>query len=333
MVEVMSNPVEYICSRASQSEARLLRLTKKVSKKIEMPNGENLCVYITGSFGRAEASKFSDLDIFFLHNGSEKSSGISNIDKSLLDASVIKVCREEGFPEFSGGGKFLQIHYLDDILGTIGSREDDYKNYFTARLLLLLESKPLVNGAVYLNAVDKIISSYFKDYHGHEKNFTPNFIVNDILRFWRTLCLNYEHKRHLRGSDTIEAKRKSYIENFKLKFSRLMTCFSALCSIIDVDGSIDSDGLKGVFSKTPTERLIELSDSRIDLRSEVSSILEHYAWFLKMTGKPQQDQLDWIGDKERRNSAFDRAREFGNEMYNLIIKIPRDNQKLRYLVI
>jgi len=44
---------------------------------------------------------------------------------------------------FSNDGEFLRILYLEDMLEQLGGREDDYLNYFTARMLLLLESKPL----------------------------------------------------------------------------------------------------------------------------------------------------------------------------------------------
>ena len=30
---------------------------------------QELCIYVTGSFGRLEASQYSDLDLFFIHPG------------------------------------------------------------------------------------------------------------------------------------------------------------------------------------------------------------------------------------------------------------------------
>ena len=101
------------------------------------------CLYVTGSYGRLEASKFSDLDLFFVRDSTRQSNPISHVEKTLVDAAIIKICRRLELPEFSGGGEYLQIHYLDEIVESLGSQEDDYKNHFTARMLLILESQPL----------------------------------------------------------------------------------------------------------------------------------------------------------------------------------------------
>ena len=117
------------------------------------------------------------------------------IKKTLLDADLIRAAQELRFPDFSNDGEYLEVHYIDDILNNLGGPRDDFQNHFTARLLLLLESRPLYNESFYENVMKKIIYSYYRDYHDHEDSFSPIFLINDIIRFWRTLCLNYEHRR------------------------------------------------------------------------------------------------------------------------------------------
>src|SRR5690606_19508850 len=136
---------DVIAERKKYSDERLAALKQEVHEKAELRNAEELCIYVTGSFGRGEASEFSDLDLFFVHSGAAAKHPVTKIDKAILDASLIKIAEAMKFPPFSKGGEYLTVHHAQDILGALGSPEDDYRNYFTARLLLLLESKCVHN--------------------------------------------------------------------------------------------------------------------------------------------------------------------------------------------
>ena len=57
----------------------------------------------------------------------------------------------------------------------------------------------------------------FKDFPDHPRTFQPIFLMNDICRFWKTMLLNYEHKRHGDGEPGDEIRRRSKVKNFKLK--------------------------------------------------------------------------------------------------------------------
>ena len=104
----------------------------------------------------------------------------------------------------------------------------DAKNYFTARLLLLLESRALYGDSTYDAAITSFIAVYFGDFEAHPSDFRPAFIMNDIDRFWRTLCLNYENKR---SHATDEDKLKHCLKDMKLGFSRMLTCQSGKIDI------------------------------------------------------------------------------------------------------
>ena len=124
------------------SKTRLHIIANEVKKIPELQNN-SLCIYTTGSYGRLEASENSDMDLFFIDT--DENSPTSNIDKTLINAQVINICRAMKLPEFSKDGGYLTIHNINDIVKELGSPADDYKNYFTARMLLLLESKPIYN--------------------------------------------------------------------------------------------------------------------------------------------------------------------------------------------
>ncbi len=139
-------------------------------------------------------------------------------------ATAIDINRELKYESFSNDGEYLKIHSLDYMLETLGAPQDDSENLFTTRMLLLLESRCVFNEPVYDNAISTILDHYFRDNRG-KASFRPLFVLNDILRYWRTLCLNYELTR----DDPDKPWRK---KNINLKFSRMLTIFGTVLPLI-----------------------------------------------------------------------------------------------------
>ena len=320
--------------RRTYCDARLDELKEQVMSIEILRELPDLCVYVTGSYGRKEASHHSDLDLFFIHRGTRQDQNqVSQARKALLDADLIRICEKMGFPEFSGYGEYLVVHYLEDIKRELGSPEDDHKNYFTARLLLLLESQPLHNSDVYDGVLQDIIETYYRDYHDHVEKFRPVFMVNDIMRFWKTLCLNYEHKRN-RPAENQDIKNKNHLLNLKLKFSRLLTCFSTVIYLSHRPDDTDPTSLKEVLCWTPLERLRAVQKSSTVVSEEtLTVILEKYSWFLEATGKNKLEVIAWIADRSNRAVAFDQADQFGDKMYEMLCNVAEHSGILRYLVV
>jgi hypothetical protein len=211
---------EYLDRRRADARQRLADLRAKLGGA-EATAKDRGCVYVTGSFGREEAGRNSDLDLFIVGRTDEPRPGesqrrpaLSNLDEILVKADLIEATRDMGFPEFSGDGEYLEHYTVDELVKTLGHPEDDVTNTFTARLLLLLESKPLFGDDVYQEAIDQVIAAYWGDFTDHKNAFVPAFLANDILRIWRTFCVNYE-ARTAREPEKKKAKRK--LKNYKLK--------------------------------------------------------------------------------------------------------------------
>lgn len=155
----------------------------------------HLAVLATGSLGRGESGRRSDLDVFLIDTARADEQRLSNIDGILLRADLIKAAHGAGFEEFSRDGEYLVVHHIGDLLSFLGTREDDSTNAFTARMLLLLESRVLLAPRAYDRCIDAAIAVYARDAK-EAAEFVPHFLINDIVRYWKTLCLNYEAKRH-----------------------------------------------------------------------------------------------------------------------------------------
>lgn len=328
----MNDLFESLSSRHKYAKKRLDEFRSKITTIKVLDNLPDLCIYVTGSFGRLEASKYSDLDLFFIDKGASKDKPISWINKTLLDAELIRAVEELGFPEFSNDGEYLSVHYLKDIKKTLGGRDDDFENHFTARLLLLLESRPLHNEDGYNYILQEIVDSYYRDFGDHETSFRPVFLINDILRFWRTLCLNYEYRRNRLGDDE-EGQLKSHLLNLKLKFSRLLTCHSAIALLSMNSGGVEPNKLLEIIKLSPLERLDKIAEAEPKTKEHVEAMKIDYTWFLEKTGSEKSVVLSWIAKDDDRRDAFNKGRQFATQMYNILCEVADGTDNMRFLVV
>jgi hypothetical protein len=202
-------------------------------------------------------------------------------------------------------------------------------------MLLLLESTCLYGEDTYQGIIRQIISSYFKDFHDHPKTFWPTFLLNDICRFWKTLLLNYESRRHTSVGDESK-KTKAKVKNFKLKFSRLTTCFASIAALGCHHEPVSEEEVMQLTKLTPRQRLELVAKFVPKSSDEVNDVLDRYAWFLEMTGLSTSQLEDHFSDKQKRTEMFQKANEYGDSMFKLLLSINNNEawpRLLRYLVI
>ena len=304
------------------------------------------CVYATGSVGRGEASEHSDLDIFMLDLGTDpKKAGarrnhrLGRIEQTLVKADIIRATRAAKFPEFSGDGAWLTVHSATEMLAKLGTPNDDSDNLFTARLLLLLEGAPLVNDSVYDDALAQIVATYWRDYDDHRDTFRPVMLANDLVRFWKTLTLNYEADRNnppTKQRELDEWRSKRWLDVFKLGYSRLWICHSAIAYLVwlTAQGPVSPDDAIAMFRMSPSERFEQLGTHAKGAAPLVREILDGYAWFLDATDAPKDAMLAWISDGTARRGARDRNDAFGQAVYALIKRLNGPGGPLlRYVVV
>jgi predicted nucleotidyltransferase len=328
----MIDTLTLIEERRTFSQARLGELSRRLAQIPELQRLKDFSVYATGSYARNEASPHSDIDLFFVHCGASSSAKVSRLSELRLFAQIIEAGEQQEFPTFSNDGEFLKFLYLDDMLEMLGGREDDAQNFFTARMLLLLESAPLVNTDFYRQMLASIVEAYFRDYPDHAIDFRPVFLINDIIRFWKTLCLNYEHRRN-KPDDDLLRKRSQQVKNFKLKFSRLMTCFGTVVAVCAMQSPIEKEDILALTSLSPLERFMRATDGIKQLASLRSEILRDYHWFLESTALTSEQLHAQFDTMKERTELFRRADLFGDRVYDALAYFAKRNGYRRYLVI
>lgn len=315
---------ERLRDRSDYSKDLLARIRTALATKPSCCRPE-LCVYAAGSLARHETGRASDLDLFFIGhraNRPPRERSVTRLQELCAFADLITVNDALQLQPFSGDGQYLKIHELEDIIDGTGSSEDDSENLFTTRLLLLLESKPLAGDSLYEEAVRRVLDMYFRDGRGR-KDFRPLFIMNDILRYWRTLCLNYERDRASEG-------KPWWKRNLNLKFPRKLTVFSTVLCIIATRMSTAEDFLR-ISSMTPMERLAFALDQMGDSSLEPSfgRVLDDYEDFLAAKSHSELDgpsgaPLSVYSEKAQRLDDFLHSALESNEL---------DRRFVRYVLI
>jgi predicted nucleotidyltransferase len=296
---------------------------------------EKACVYATGSFGRGEASEYSDLDLFIVGRGDKNRRELSKLEEICIEADLIEVTQRLGIPEFSGDGEYL-VHYTEqDLIETLGKADDDASNTFTARLLLLLESRPLLGETVYKTVITDVIAPYWKDYTDHKTDFIPAFLANDILRLWRTFCVNYEART---SREPAERKAKRKLKNYKLKHSRLLTCYSALLYLLAIfarERTVSPEDAINMTRLSPTGRLewvIEQPQTG-EAHSTIRKLLVHYEEFLAATNHPEKELIASFLNPERSKEHMRSANTLGDLTFEALEILGQRSALHRLLVV
>jgi hypothetical protein len=332
--------------RKRQSLTGLSDVRAELAARLSSIAPPQVAIYVTGSFGRLEARypAGSDLDVFFLYAPDDDPEGdkdLPRLEWFRLIAGTIDVAEKLRFEPFSKDGEFLKAHNVKRIGRQLGSRHEDAENVFTARILLLLESQYLVNERLYDELLLETIKFYFGDYATNRERFRPQSLINDILRYWRTLCLNYEHSRNKLRSSTDDSegqaafRAKSTLDNLKLRHSRLALCFSMIAVLGSEPAGMSPERVRELCRIVPSERWEHAADqcreNRARAHAVMRELLARYEEFLELAAD-ERAILETLRNPEERADLRRRGSGFGDLVYELLRLVVPDDQFRRLVV-
>ncbi|MBE1723690.1 nucleotidyltransferase domain-containing protein [Bombella apis] len=323
----------------NQDQGRLIDKLREALKKI-IPNFENqdqgrLIVVTCGSYARKEATSGSDLDFFIIFSSPKyKKKRL----QETISTKIAKVIEEEGIKLPSNNGAFGQFIEKEELLKNIGGDKDN-NQHITRRILYLLEGKSLYNEGDFLSLRKEIIKKYIK---GTKKEHLPRYLLNDIIRYWRTVTVDYAFKadRYKEGGWAIR--------NIKLIYSRKILYASGIFSVAYTIGLPEDEKiskLADLLCKTPLERIEYVCDAhakeynKYKVKEYLIEIKRQYKTFLeKIDDKSIRECLEKLPQEKRDDeTTFTEFKKegttFGKSLYELFLSTFPEDHEIREAVI
>ena len=202
-------------------------LDSLLSKGIGKYTTEDTSLVVFGSLARGEWTSKSDLDWTYLIDGE------ANSDHLRISQEIQRFFTAEGFVEPGPTGTFGNMAFSHDVIHQIGGQNDSNRNT-TQRILLLLESCPIGRRTeAYERVLRGVINRYLEeDVHLLTRDSkayrVPRFLLNDIVRFWRTMAVDFASKQRDRAGEGWGLRNAKLRMSRKLIFaSGLLVCFSS----------------------------------------------------------------------------------------------------------
>jgi predicted nucleotidyltransferase len=327
--------------RTARETSRKTRkdLDALLSSEIGKYASEDTSLVVFGSLARGEWTSKSDLDWTYLIDGGAKS------DHLQITQEIQRVFKENGFGEPGPTGTFGNMAFSHDIIHQIGGQSDTNKNT-TQRILLLLESRPIGKRTeAYDRVIPAVIDRYLdEDTHllTHDsKNYrVPRFLLNDIVRFWRTMAVDFASKQRDR------AGKGWGLRNAKLRMSRklifasgLLVCFSSNLDS-DLQSKISTDKndiklklvnhLRGYVQLTPLEVLAQSIERYGIPHSVTQDLFGSYTEFLKvLDDKSSREALENLrAEDSRTDPTFKHIREISEAFKHALDHIFFENPQI-----
>lgn len=312
-------------------------------KPINDFESDNTSVVVFGSFARRELTPESDADWSLLIDGPSDPQHFQIVQK------VQRSLEDLGFQKPGTTATFGTLVSSHELIHNIGGVRDTNQN-LTRRILLLLESLAVTNPIVQERVLRGILSRYVVSdlsvsWYSQPSLVVPRFLLNDIVRFWRTMAVDYAAKRWE------QSDQKWALRNAKLRMSRkllfvggLLICFSfELHPPEDRDDIVCDTSTKaprlanfffGQMRLTPIDLL-----SRALLRSErpdtVRSLMDSYDSFMALLGESENRRRleDLRFEDVAEDVVFGKVRELSHSFQEGLTDLFFGDENLKKLVV
>ncbi|WP_354700338.1 hypothetical protein DSM112329_00607 [Paraconexibacter sp. AEG42_29] len=301
--------------------ARALTATRLDARRTALrglPHDRDTAVVLCGSWGRGEVTSASDDDWWVLVDGPARP------QVQPLPAAVA-LALDEVPPGTEG--LFGTVAFRDDLRDQIGLAADTNAN-FTRRMLLVLESVAVTGQPAWSAARRAVLAGYLDD---RSRDYRPpRFFLNDIVRYWRTITVDFEGKDRSRGGDGWGLRAA------KLRTSRKLLFASGLLPILEchrLQAHEMLDALAADFAAPATDRIAAafLRYDAIDLGIRV---LAAYDRVLTLLGDPEvrRHLIELTDDGAARSVAFTELRSLAAQLQSGLLSLLFDDRRLAPVV-
>lgn len=267
-------------------------------------NDPIIVVGVNGSYARREVTKGSDVDLFVLYEDQSKDHALKYQERLRCQL------KSAGYVMPAANGVFDEPLSLNTLLRKIGGLDDTNK-HITRRMLLLLEGEWIFNKEKFETTRRKLLKAYMPFTLREEQICL--FLLNDVIRYWRTICVDFEFK-------TRDDRKARAIRLIKLRFSRMLLFIAGVLAIGETYNRSASDKLKtlnNMLELPAIERIQTIAGDR------ASPTLELYADFLiELDDEIIREVLSQGNGNGEESQEFERlrgkAQEFRESLLDLL---------------
>jgi hypothetical protein len=293
-------------------------LAERRARLAGVPLDPDACVALLGSWGRHEVTRASDDDAIVLFAGEPREGARPTAGE--ISATL-------GGPPPGPEGLFGDTVWLADLTHRIGLDADTNTN-LTRRMLFLLESVPVAGEDVHARAREALVQTYLA---AHERDYRPpRFLLNDLVRYWRTIAVDFEGKQRARAGEGWG------LRHAKLRFSRKILFAGGLLPVLECHALPAAEMpafLAARLEEPPLDRIARAFAER-GMADAGARSLRAYDGFLDMLDDPAtRDELAGLAEDDADDSPlFARVRELGGDLQAGLLALLFEDVELERLV-
>jgi len=266
-----------------------------------------------GSMARGELTTQSDLDwLVVTSNRDVESVGLHSIDvlrETIVDGVVLA--------EPGSSGMFGTVVCADDLTTNIGLQADTNLT-LSRRILFLEESVSLANPAVHEGVLSRILESYLAV--NPRSDQLPRFLLNDIIRYWRTVAVDYQAKA--------QAGAPAALRYLKLLIPRKLCYVAAIAPLYEAHATGVSGGdrlqfLLESYQEPASHRLIKFlgaaAPAGADEALRAARIVGTLNEFVSLSGDQEWRaaiEHDASGSDPKQSQNYGRMRDAGKQLHD-----------------
>lgn len=258
---------------------------------------EDTSIVVFGSFARGEYTRGSDIDWTLLVDGRAHD---EHFQRAL---AITRILADNKFQPPSPFGVFDNVSFSHPLLHLIGGHDDTNRNT-TQRILLLLESLAVCRSAAHERVIELVLHRYVEDDRGllfSKRNpLVPRFLLNDIIRYWRTITVDFVSKQRWKGGWALR--------NVKLRMSRKLLFASGMLACFALELFGKDEPWRDEAGRVDPARVVQFVQQRLRL-------------------SPLEQMCDVL---LRPNVSVETARQV-LESYDTFMGILSDDEKRRHL--
>lgn len=277
-----ATPLEHLEQQSDSSFPALIAARKHTAGRLRERAGlldgvsvhQNAAVVLMGSWGRHELTTGSDDDYLVLVRGVASPDGWGPEQETAAKVAERFARDPGGFSAPGRQGVFAEVVYGGDLLRV--GLDDDTNTNLTRRMLLVLESVAACNANVLAGVRLDVIQDYLSD--ALRDHRPPRFLLNDLVRYWRTIGVDFVAKDRERGGAGWG------LRNAKLRTSRKLLFASGLLPVLrchEHRAEAIAPFLAEQFSMPPTDRVAD-AFLRYDATAQGAEALAAYDRFLAL---------------------------------------------------